>query len=133
MSNIWKRLYLIILCAVMLSGCSMAVRPGDSFVAARDDFVERLRWGDYQGVGRYLEEKGRIAFLEQFSGVEDLRFVQVDPVSAELTDENRRAVSWTMLEYYRLPSVVVKKYRLRQEWAFRDGAWRIVSPFPVLP
>ncbi len=133
MSNTWKRLYLVALCAVMLSGCSLVARPGDSFVSARDDFAERLRWGDYQGAGRYLEEEVRIAFVERFSDTEDLRFVQVDPVSAEMTDENQRAVSWTMLEYYRLPSVVVQKYRLRQEWAFRDGAWRIVSPFPELP
>ncbi len=133
MSNRWKRLYLITLCAVMLVGCSMAMRPGDSFVKARDDFAERLRWGDYQGAGRYLEEEMRIAFLERFFEMEDLRFVQVDPISAELTDENRRAVSWIALEYYRLPSVVVQKYRLRQEWTFSEGAWRIVSPFPELP
>lgn len=133
MLNAWKRLYLVTLCALMLAGCNLAVRPGDSFVSARDDFAERLRWGDYQGAGRYLEEEMRTAFLDRFSGLEDLRFVQVDPVAAELTDGNRQAVSWTTLEYYRLPSVVVQKYRLRQEWAFRDGAWRIVSPFPELP
>ncbi len=133
MLNTWKKLYLITLCAVMLVGCSITARPGDSFISARDDFAERLRWGDYQGAGRYLEEEMRIAFLDRYSGLEDLRFVHVEPVSSELSDENRQAVSWTTLEYYRLPSVVVQKYRLRQEWAFKDGAWHIVSPFPELP
>jgi hypothetical protein len=133
MRNIWRKLYLIALATVLLAACGMTARPGDSFVAARDDFAERLRWGDYPGAGRYLEEEVRNAFLDQFSGLEDLRFVHVEPGSAEMSDGNRQAVAWTVLEYYRLPSVVVRKFRLRQEWTFRDGAWQIDSPFPDLP
>lgn len=133
MSVIWFRLYMILFGAVLLVSCSLAVRPGDSFLSSRDDFAQRLRWQDYPGAARYLAEPERSAFLEQLTNLNDLRFVGVEPESAELSDENRQAVTLTVLEYYRLPSVVVQKFRLRQEWVFQENAWRVVSPFPELP
>jgi hypothetical protein len=51
----------------------------------------------------------------------------------ELGDDQRQADTVILLEYYRLPSVVVKKHRLRQEWVFQDDNWRIKSTFPNLP
>jgi hypothetical protein len=50
-----------------------------------------------------------------------------------MSEGNKRAKTVTMLEYYCLPSVVVQRYRLEQEWAFEDKSWKIVSPFPELP
>jgi hypothetical protein len=135
MLTTWGKLYLILLGSVLLASCATAtgMQAGNLFMSARDDFSQRLRWQDYQGAARYLPVEARSAFLEQFVGQEDLRFVAVEPVSADMGDQNQHAETLTVLEYYRLPSVVVRKYRLRQKWTFKDGVWQIDSPFPELP
>jgi hypothetical protein len=129
-----KKAYLILLAAVFLASCSMAgMHSGERFLSARDDFSQRLRWQDYQGAARHLAAEQRSTFLEKYSGRDDLRFVAVEPISADLGDENRSAKTLTVLQYYRLPSAVVKTFQLRQEWVFEENSWQIVSPFPELP
>jgi len=133
------RVYLMLLVVVLLSSCGWAVRPGETLLDARDDFTQRLRWHDCNGAGRYLASEVQNAFLESCETDEDLHFVHVEPQSLDFSDDQRQADSVTLLEYYRLPSVVVKKYRLRQQWAYRQGEgmkqgiWQITSPFPELP
>lgn len=135
----YGRVYSMLLMVVLLSSCGLAARPGETMLDARDDFIQRLRWQDCNGVGRHLAPKQKEVFLESCLADEDLRFVSVQPQSVELSDDKRKADTVTVLEYYRLPSVVVKKYRLRQEWFYRQGegmkqgVWQVVSPFPELP
>lgn len=135
----YGRVYAMLLMVVLLSSCSWAVRPGETLLDARDDFTQRLRWQDCNGAGRYLAPEQKEAFLENCQVDEDLRFVNVEAQSVELSDDKRQADTVTLLEYYRLPSVVVKKYRLNQEWVYqqgegmKQGVWQVVTPFPELP
>ena len=134
-----SRVYAMLLVVVLLSSCSWAVRPGESLLDASDDFAQRLRWQDCSGAARYLAPEQKVAFLESCQTDQDLRFVGVESQSVDLSDDQRQADTVTQLEYYRLPSVVVKKYRLRQEWSYREsegmkqGVWEVTSPFPELP
>lgn len=135
----YGRVYSMLLMVVLLSSCGLAARPGETMLDARDDFAQRLRWQDCSGAGRYLAPEHKEAFLESCQANEDLRFVGVQPQSVTLSDDQEKADTVTLLEYYRLPSVVVKKYRLRQEWVYqqsdvmKQGVWQVVSPFPELP
>lgn len=135
----YGRVYAMLLVMVLLSSCSWAVRPGETLLDARDDFAQRLRWQDCTGAGRYLAPEPQAEFLESCQSDEDLHFVGVEPQSVTLSDDEQQADTVTLLEYYRLPSVVVKKFRLRQEWVYqqgegmKQGVWQVVSPFPTLP
>lgn len=135
----YGRLYAMLLMVVLLSSCGVALRPEETMLEARDDFIERLRWQDCNGAGRYLAPEQKEAYLENCQVDEDLHFVGVQPQSVEFSDDQRKADTVTLLEYYRLPSVVVKKYRLKQEWVYqqgegmKQGVWQVVSPFPELP
>jgi hypothetical protein len=129
----YGRVYAMLLMVILLSSCSWAARPGKTLLDARDDFAQRLRWQDCNGAGRYLVPESQEAFLESCQADDDLHFVSVEPLSVELGDDQRQADTVILLEYYRLPSVVVKKHRLRQEWVFQDDNWRIKSTFPNLP
>ncbi len=135
----YGRVYPMLLMVVLLSSCGLAARPGETMLEARDDFAQRLRWQDCNGAGRYLAPEHKEAFLETCHANEDLHFVGVQAQSVNLSEDQAKADTVTLLEYYRLPSVVVKKYRLRQEWVYqqsdvmKEGFWQIVSPFPELP
>lgn len=129
---------LILTAAVLLLSCGMVVRPAKEFSDASQDFMARLRWKDYNGAAGHLTEEHRSDFLERFSQAGDLNIVDVHLESVDFSGENR-AETWTVLEYYLLPSAAVKTFRLRQEWSYeggdryRPGVWRIITPFPPFP
>ena len=135
--------FLKVLCLVtgtlLLFACAAVYEPAQEFKGAHQDFRQRLRWADHSGAARHIAPEFREAFLQLFAGLPDLHPVDVRVESVEFQDEGRRAETWTVLEYYLLPSLTVKKFRFRQEWAYvggdrlHPGAWVITTPFPSFP
>ncbi len=135
-SKKWLTLALLV---ALLWGCGALVLPGRELPLTSTDFHQRLRWQDYQGAARHLTDKHRPEFLSHFKSREDLHIVDVRLDTMEYVDGATTAVTETVLEYYQLPSVTVKKHRFRQQWEYQGGdryhpgTWRIISPFPVFP
>ena len=123
----------------LLLSCGMMARPGQEFDTASRDYVQRLRWMDFEGASRYHSDEYREVFRRRFGELKDLHVVDVRLESVDLRDESDRAETSIVLEYYLLPSATVKQYRLRQEWAYQggdryhQGVWRITSPFSGFP
>ncbi len=123
----------------LLAGCGLAARPAEDFLSASDDYLQRLRWQDYNGVARYLVPGERQPFLDQWADQDDLRLTDVSLDSLEFSDQGRQARTRVTLEYYRLPSTVIQRLRLNQEWEYqggsrtRPGQWQITTPFPPAP
>lgn len=129
----------VLLTGLLLAGCGLAARPQQEFQPAFKDYVERLRWRDYQDVAAYLPETDRDDFLQRFSALDDLHIVDVKLESADFSEEGRRVQTTLALEYYLIPSITVKKVRLRQEWRYQGedryhpGTWKLAEPFPPFP
>jgi len=129
----------LLLTVLLLFGCGLAARPQQEFQPALKDYVERLRWRDYQEVAAYLPETEREDFLTRFSALDDLHIVDVQLESADFSEEGRRVQTTVALEYYLIPSITVKKFRLRQEWLYQGGdryhpgTWKLAGPFPPFP
>lgn len=125
----------IVLC---LLGCATAARQVQSFDAVSFDYVQRLRWEDWPGVGQYAPDEEREAFIQRMLAEKDLHITDVRQEGIETAEEGRATVRLAV-EYYRLPSPTVKTLRLRQEWALvegsrdRPGGWRLLAPLPPLP
>jgi len=130
---------LVVATALLLFSCGMLARPGQDFPLASRDYMLRLRWMDFPAVARYLSEEHREDFLNRFKALVDLHVVDVRLESADVMEEERRAETTVVLEYYLLPSATVKEFRLRQEWVYAGGdryhagTWHITSPFPAFP
>jgi hypothetical protein len=124
---------------LLLSACGLAARPAQEFLAVSDDYLQRLRWQDYNGVARHLVESEREAFLAQWSDQPDLRLTEAQLDSLEFRAEGREARTRVTLEYYRLPSTTIERLRLNQSWEYRGGdrthpgQWLITTPFPPAP
>lgn len=119
---------------LLLTGCAAVHPSGESLHAASHDFLLRLRWQDYPGAARHLAEEERGAFLGRFLHLGDLRITDVRLDGVDLSPEGDRAVSHVTVEYYLLPSPVVKTLPLRQEWVRHPSAgWQIVTPVPPFP
>ena len=126
-----------------LSGCGMLAKkiesPQESYVAASNDFMKRLRWKDFQGAAKYFVDEEKEPFLEQLRRIEkDLNITDVRLESAEYLEQSQTMETWLVLEYFRLPSPTVKHLRFAQQWKFSAAGenaprvWRIVSNFPSL-
>lgn len=139
MASILRKCLLVLLAAFLLSSCGMVVRPGQDFSVASRECMQRLRWMDFPAVAQYLSEEHREDFLNRFNSLADLHVVDVRLERVEFKEEERRAETTTVIEYYLLPSATVKKFLLRQEWAYTGGdryhagLWRIITPFPPFP
>lgn len=127
---------------LMLGGCSLTdkvVTPENQFVRVQDDFMQRLRWKDYQGAARHFSEENREAFLQQFRRADDLNVTDVRLVSLEYQAQEQQMQTEIEIEYFLLPSATVKTFRVEQQWHyFHDsqsatGEWRITSLFPEFP
>lgn len=132
----WSALFLA---ALLLVACGLAVRPRQEFQPAFKDYVERLRWRDYQGVAAYLPETDREVFLRRFAALDELHIVDVQPESANFAEDGQGVRTTIAVEYYLIPSITVKKIRLHQEWTYQGadryhpGAWKLAGPFPPFP
>ena len=130
-----KRVYLLLL-VLCISSCSPALRPkpADSFGDSNKEFALRLIWQDYRSAASFMDSEYLQDFLEKFPERGDIRVLEIRPEGVEFEGPLQdRAVSWSSIDYYRLPSNTLKSLKIRQEWAYRNSAWQIVSPFPDLP
>lgn len=119
--------------------CAGSFDAGKDMTAFGDQFSEAMRWQDYLGAANLLHADVRKDFLDQFQQDDDLRVVESRIVSIDLNAEIKVATADFRLEFYRLPSMRVKKWQWSQEWqlqqqkGFKSPVWLIVNPPPPLP
>ncbi len=132
-------LFALLLALWTLTACATLQPPAARFSNTHRDFLQLLRWQDFEGAAQYLEEPYRKEFLRQFRPLDDLRIVDVQAESVTPGKTENRMVTRTVMQYYLLPSIAVKKFRFRLEWQYLGGdahhlgTWRIVSAFPAFP
>ena len=110
----------------------------DDFTKKNENFMQQVRWLKFSGAALHFEEDLREEFMERFEDVDDLKVTsfRISRVKAEVPGKVV-AVHYE-LEYYRLPSVTVRKERFPLNWELRSSGrkeldyWRIVDPFPEL-
>lgn len=129
----------VLLVTVFLAGCGLSAQPKKEFSSTFKDYAERLRWRDYQQVADYLQPDYRQEFLQKFSALDGLHVVDARLESVDFSDDDARARTALLLEYYLLPSITVKKAFLQQEWVYQStdsyhaGFWQLAGPFPPFP
>jgi hypothetical protein len=134
-----RRLAAALALILTLAACAALVPPQKQLDDAFRDYSQRLRWRDYAGVAAYLPPEHRPAFLDHFADLDDLNIVDVTLETVDYREGEARATTSASVEYYLLPSLAVKKTRLRQEWLYEGGdryhvgTWRLADPFPVFP
>ena len=124
---------------MVLSACAASFDRGPNLVDVGGHFSEAMRWQDYIGAGNHLHPDVRDEFLDQFQPDEDLRVVESQIFKVDLHPEAASADVEYRMEYYRLPSMRVKKWQWTQEWqlqqekALKSGVWLIVNSPPEVP
>ncbi|MBW2476741.1 MAG: hypothetical protein JRE63_05390 [Deltaproteobacteria bacterium] len=129
-------LFLSLLLPVGCSSVSTLINPPEKQqTAALDDFIYALRWQQYKSAAGFMDREHRKAFLGQFSDQKDLTVTDVRLVETLLSPDGQQAEAVIDIDYYLLPSVSLKTFRLEQTWAYSEteGRFRIITPFPPFP
>ena len=118
------------------SGCATTAN-GKALQASVKGFNENLRWKRFTGAATFVPAKERNQFIAHYLGLEKDLFIQnleirnvslVNQTSEDSPRETiRKAHVLVMAEYYILPSTVVKREPITQEWEFTNGTWQMVE------
>ena len=133
-----RKLWVVLLLLPTLAGCLSTMDVGPGIDKISRGFSESMRWSDFSAAARYVHTDVRGDFLEQFTDDEDLRIVDSSYQRFDASQDGK-VRSVYVLEYYRLPSGSVHKWRWSQEWELMEGkmteggVWLIKNKPPVLP
>jgi len=134
------RIFLQFFLLLLLTGCvAGAGNPGGDLYEQSRHFSEAMRWGDYLGAGNHLLPEVRDELLAIFQHDEDLRPVASSVYSIDMDAGTDVAEVEYRLEYYRLPSMRVKKWTWHQQWklqpskGLKSSLWLIVNSPPPAP
>jgi hypothetical protein len=124
----------------LLGACVGLVDQGPGVDESTYHFTEAMRWRDYAAAARFVEPQAQPEFSACFPrDDEDLRIVESRLETLNVKEDQQSAEADYVLEYYRLPSSRVKKWRWTQHWRLRrekpdkPGVWLIVNAPPPLP
>lgn len=129
-----------LLLTLALSACVLVNPPSKQRKAALDDFMHALRWQRYADAAAHFTGEHRRGFLSRFDKIaRDLNVTDVRLQGLELKDEGRRVEAVLEMDYYLLPSTVLKTLRIEQTWVYFEAgdseftSFMITTPFPEFP
>lgn len=142
--RLWQKKWFlgVLLVSLSLPGCALSpkvITPESQFFKAQDDFMQRLRWRDFQGAARHFTAPRRDEFLQRFRRADDLNLTDVRLQFVDYDAAAEQMATEVEVEYFLLPSATVRTFRFTQQWSyFREpeqltGEWRITSHFPEFP
>lgn len=135
----WCKYCFLVLLLFLLSACAGQVMTGSGLADVSVQFSEAMRWRDFIGAGNYLRQDVRGEFLEMFQADDDLFVVESRIFNVQVDADAQTAEADYRMEYYRLPSMRVKKWSWLQQWqleqknAIKSGVWLIVNSPPSAP
>ena len=134
-----RNIFTLLLLSPLLTACLGAIDMGPGVDKTSQGFSESMRWLDYPAAAAYLQPDVRGVFLEQFEEDDDLHLVSSSVTSINMHPDGDQADAVYVMEYYRLPSNQIKKWRWKQQWRLiqgslaKQGIWLIENEPPVLP
>lgn len=123
----------------LVGGCAPKVDLGPGYKIMSKNFLQALRWKDFQGAAIYMKPEHRQALLDSFKDSKDLHIVGAEYEYSRLNKKLGTAKSKLILEYYLLPSTRVQEWAWEIEWILipadtkQRGAWQVQSASPAFP
>lgn len=122
----------------LLAGCTNPIRPSrEEWPQIGDEFAQALRW-DLKAASTFVADEEAEEFQSDFPADGMLRIIDArhEPSGVAKDDQVQGTVT---VEYYRIPSVTIKKQVLPVVWSCTGGSaikpcsWRLTQPPKRLP
>ena len=138
--NFGKMLCSLVLVLILVA-CSSIMQESTTKLAelSRDDFMNAMRWKQFDVAGSLMLPEHRKNFMKTFVPLKDINIVDVRIIYLQPSEENRRFETTLEIEYFLLPSVTIKTFSFDQTWVYFEGedptnqGFLITTPFPDFP
>ena len=107
---------------------------------SRDDFMNAMRWKQFDVAGSLKSPEHRKLFMKTFVPLtKDIHIIDVRLAYLQSSEENKRFEMAIEMDYYLLPSVTIKTFSFDQTWLYFDGedstpkGFFVTTPFPDFP
>lgn len=125
----------------LLCSCSTSMDPVDKLAElSRKDFTSALRWKQYPVAAGFMQADLRQDFINTFVPLKDnIHITDVRIVDLQSFEEGRRFETTMEMDYYLLPSLLVKTFTFKQIWVYNDDenaaqqGFTVATPFPEFP
>ncbi|MDT8441202.1 MAG: hypothetical protein RQ723_06045 [Desulfuromonadales bacterium] len=130
---------LVVLLLLLFAGCTPLFSPERQGRKTVDDFIYTLRWMQFPAAAGFMQPDLQKDFLDQFKAVQnDLTITDVRLAEVTIYEEGRRVETAIEMDYYLLPSAMVKTLEIEQAWDYIEngrvsGDHLITTPFPEFP
>ena len=116
---------IITLCllGIILAGSTCSNRKGTLQKASRS-YYQYLQWKQFDRAAQYIDESEREPFVSKMESAEESYHIvdfRIDRVS--LSEAEDTAKVKVTIEYYRYPSVTVRRFHKEEQWNYEDGKW----------
>ncbi|MBN2428048.1 MAG: hypothetical protein JXK94_06915 [Deltaproteobacteria bacterium] len=131
-----------VLLFLLTSGCQTFQQVDQKTLLdeALREYMMYLRWQDFHDAATFMVKENQAAFLEDFSGKEDLNITDLTLVNQAATANPNEYQVVLRLEYFLLPSNTVRTKDIHQTWvlildpkSIKPKGWFIATPFPEFP
>ena len=123
----------------LVSGCAQKIDLGPGYDRMSKDFLQAMRWKDFQGAAAYLKAEDRQKLLSSFNESRDLYIVDAEYQYSRLDKQAGTAESELTLKYYLLPSTKVIDWTWKIDWVLipvdskQRGSWQVQGAPPDFP
>ena len=132
------RLIAVLTVGMLLSGCAgihWRADEREQLLSASDGYNALLRWKELdKACIAFAEESVRGGCLGRVDELKDFQITDIRRRDLDLKLFGDEATVNVEIEYYQLPSMVVRKTQESQRWVYRgpqDGkVWQIKTPIP---
>ncbi len=118
-----SRIVTLCLLGIILAGSTCSNRKNTLQEASRA-YYQYLQWKHFDRAAQFINESEREPFISRMeSSGENYHIVdfRIDRVTVSETEDTAKVK--VTIEYYRYPSVTVKKLQKEEHWKYEDRRW----------
>jgi len=99
------------------------------------DYNKFIRWQEWEKASAFLLPEDKTSFKQTLQEVEeDFRITEYDVRHTEIGDQIKSAEVSVLFRYYWLPSILERKLRVTQKWAWSEehNRWIVDTPLDFI-
>ncbi|MEE9523153.1 MAG: hypothetical protein V3V59_00215 [Thermodesulfovibrionales bacterium] len=129
-----RRHLLLILIMIMLTACASEIGMERSFSKSYNDYNRALGWSEFDKLSLYASTSRFDEFRARAKELKDVKILDVREIKLDFDEIKGVAKVEVEIDYYRLPSTLVKTQSYTQKWSYREESgmsrWYMMTLLP---
>ncbi len=119
---------------IMLTACASEIGMERSFSKSYNDYNRALGWSEFDKLSLYASTSRFDEFRARAKELKDVKILDVREIKLDFDEIKGVAKVEVEIDYYRLPSTLVKTQSYTQKWSYREESgmsrWYMMTLLP---